>query len=222
MNDLIFLSIALPTAYLLGSIPSAVWIGKSFYGIDVREHGSGNAGATNTLRVLGKKAGFLVLFIDCMKGLAAASLPMFHPSFEPGSAVYHNYQMACGMAAVLGHVYPIFAGFKGGKGIATLLGVVIGISWPVSLLCAITFVVIVWITRYISVGSMLACALSPLYVRLYHGYEPVFIYFCVAIALMVVYTHRSNLKRLKEGSENRFSFNQGQKKEKHEFASENN
>ncbi|MCK6609407.1 MAG: glycerol-3-phosphate 1-O-acyltransferase PlsY [Bacteroidia bacterium] len=221
MNDLIFLLIALPTAYLLGSIPSAVWIGRSFYGIDVREHGSGNAGATNTLRVLGKKAGFLVLFIDCIKGLAAASLPLFNNNLTPGSEMFHIHQMACGMAAVLGHVFPVFAGFKGGKGIATLLGVVIGISWPVSLMCALTFVVIVWVTRYISVGSMLACSLSPLYVRIYHGYEPAFIYFCIAIAIMVIYTHRSNLKRLKEGNENRFSFNQGQKKEKNELVSEN-
>jgi glycerol-3-phosphate acyltransferase PlsY len=126
-------------------------------------------------------------------------------------------QMILGGFAVLGHIYPIFAGFKGGKGIATLLGFVIAISWPISLMCALTFVIIVWITRYISVGSMLACALSPLYVWLYYGNEQVFIYFCLVIALMVVYTHRANIKRLREGNENRFSFSQKKKIENEEL-----
>jgi glycerol-3-phosphate acyltransferase PlsY len=190
-------------AYLLGSIPFSVWIGKVFYGVDVREHGSGNAGATNTLRVLGKKTGFIVLFLDSLKGFLAANVVRVLALDE---SYLLNYQMLFGMMAVLGHIYPIFAGFKGGKGIATLLGIVIAMSWKVSLVCMLCFVLIVWITRFISVGSMLTCILSPLFVFVIHGNEMVFIYFCIGIALMVVYTHRSNIKRLLSGTENKFTF----------------
>jgi acyl phosphate:glycerol-3-phosphate acyltransferase len=147
-------------AYLLGSIPFSVWIGKTFYGIDVREHGSGNAGATNTLRVLGKKTGFIVLFLDSLKGFLAANVVSV---LDLDESLLLNYQMLFGMMAVIGHIYPIFAGFKGGKGIATLLGIVIAMSWKVSLVCMLCFVLIVWITRFISVGSMLTCILSPLF-----------------------------------------------------------
>jgi glycerol-3-phosphate acyltransferase PlsY len=190
-------------AYLLGSIPFSVWIGKTFYGIDVREHGSGNAGATNTLRVLGKKTGFLVLFLDSLKGFLAANVVRV---LDIDESMLLNYQMLFGMMAVLGHIYPIFAGFKGGKGIATLLGIVIAMSWKVSLVCMLCFVLIVWLTRFISVGSMLTCLLSPLFVFMIHGNEMVFIYFCIGIAVMVVYTHRSNLQRLMSGTENKFTF----------------
>ncbi|MBU3664115.1 MAG: glycerol-3-phosphate 1-O-acyltransferase PlsY [Bacteroidetes bacterium] len=194
-------------SYLLGSIPSAVWIGKMMFGIDVREHGSGNAGASNTFRVLGKKAGFLVLLIDFFKGLASTGLMFLQYDIIAHTTEFRNYQMLLGLVAVLGHVYPIFAGFKGGKGIATLLGAVVGISWHVALLAAVVFILSVWITRYISVGSMLGCILSPLFVRLIYGpNETIFIYFCTLVALLVVYTHRSNIKRLREGTESKFSF----------------
>jgi len=190
-------------AYLLGSIPFSVWIGKTFYGIDVREHGSGNAGATNTLRVLGKKTGFIVLFLDSLKGFLAANVVSV---LDLDESLLLNYQMLFGMMAVIGHIYPIFAGFKGGKGIATLLGIVIAMSWKVSLVCMFCFVLTVWITRFISVGSMLTCILSPLFVLVIHGNEMVFIYFCIVVALMVVYTHKSNIKRLLNGTENKFTF----------------
>jgi glycerol-3-phosphate acyltransferase PlsY len=190
-------------AYLLGSIPFSVWIGKAFYGIDVREHGSGNAGATNTLRVLGKKTGFIVLFLDSLKGFLAANVVSV---LDLDESLLLNYQMLFGMMAVIGHIYPIFAGFKGGKGIATLLGIVIAMSWKVSLVCMLCFVLTVWITRFISVGSMLTCILSPLFVLVIHGNEMVFIYFCIVVALMVVYTHKSNIKRLLNGTENKFTF----------------
>lgn len=194
-------------SYLLGSIPSAVWIGKMMFAIDVREHGSGNAGASNTFRVLGKKAGFLVLLIDFFKGLASTGLMFLQYDIIAHTTEFRNYQMLLGLVAVLGHVYPIFAGFKGGKGIATLLGAVVGISWHVALLAAVVFILSVWITRYISVGSMLGCILSPLFVRLIYGpNETIFIYFCTLVALLVVYTHRSNIKRLREGTESKFSF----------------
>ena len=194
-------------AYILGSIPSAVWVGKAMFNIDVREHGSGNAGATNTFRVLGKKAGFLVLFLDFMKGLAASSLMLLQNDIINGTASFRQYQLLIGLVAVIGHVFPVFAGFRGGKGIATLLGVTVGVSWPVSLFCAIAFVLIVWMSKYISLGSMLATSLSPVFVRLIYGPEETFfMYFCIAMAIMVVYTHRANIGRLRNGSESKFSF----------------
>ncbi|MFY8190341.1 MAG: glycerol-3-phosphate 1-O-acyltransferase PlsY [Bacteroidia bacterium] len=195
-------------AYLLGSIPSSVWIGKAFFNIDVRQHGSGNAGATNTLRVLGKPAGITVLLLDLLKGLAATSMLHFVETLLPGTQEFRKYQLFLGLAAVIGHVYPVFAGFKGGKGIATLLGMVIGISWPVALLCALVFIGTVWLSKYVSLGSMMGTAFSPIFVRFIYGAdETFFLYFCLAIALMVVYTHRANIQRLRTGTESRFSFN---------------
>ena len=195
-------------AYLLGSVPSAVWIGKNFYGIDVRQHGSGNAGATNTLRVLGKKAGFIVLGIDALKGFAAASLAIYILPDAGDENLLLIYKMVLGFVAVLGHVYPVFAGFKGGKGIATLLGIVMALNAWLALYCFILFVLTVSITRYISVGSMLSAMVSPLIAFWLNHYNinPLF-YFCCVVAILVIFTHRSNIKRLAAGSENRFSFN---------------
>lgn len=193
-------------AYLLGSIPTAVWIGKVFYNIDVREHGSGNAGATNTLRVLGKKAGFTVLFIDYLKGLAAASLVVFMKDIEPGTDTYYQTQMLLGALAVVGHIYPVFAGFKGGKGIATLVGIVTAMDYRIALACFFTFLLIVIITRFISLGSMVSAVLSPLYAGLIHHWQQhSLLYFYTGVAVLVVYTHRTNIKRLISGNENKFS-----------------
>jgi glycerol-3-phosphate acyltransferase PlsY len=202
------LGIFLLGAYLLGSIPSAVWIGKIFFKIDVREHGSGNAGATNTLRVLGKKAGFTVLFIDFLKGLAASSLFYLQDKIMPGTQEFRQYQLLLGIMAVLGHVYPIFAGFRGGKGIATLLGMVVSISWAVALLCALIFVLTVWLTKFVSLGSMLGALMSGVFVRFIYGPEETFfMYFCMAIGMMVIYTHRANIGRLRNGTESKISLN---------------
>lgn len=208
MNQLTVVLLSCLGAYLLGSIPTAVWIGKIFFGIDVREHGSGNAGATNTLRILGKSAGFSVLFIDFLKGLLAASLVMFNHTLAVDTEAYFNMQMLLGAMAVLGHVYPVFAGFKGGKGIATLIGVITAMSGWLALSCFVTFVIIVSISKYISLGSMVSAILSPLYVGLiYDWQQPTFLYFCIAIAVLVVYTHRANIGRLRAGNENKFSLN---------------
>src|SRR5574343_847420 len=145
MNSTTILALSCSIAYLLGSIPSSVWIGKAFFGIDVREHGSGNAGATNTLRVLGKPAGFTVLFLDFLKGFVAASL-VFWPGLMLNSHLM-EYKMLFGALAVLGHIYPVFAGFRGGKGIATVIGVVGGMDPILALSCFATFVVIVAVTK---------------------------------------------------------------------------
>ncbi len=204
----LFLTIGAVSAYLLGSIPSSVWIGKIFYGTDVREHGSGNAGATNTLRVLGKKAGITVLIMDFLKGFAAASLVYASPEISGQTTELRNIQMLFGAFAVLGHVYPVFARFRGGKGIATLLGVTVAISWQVSLLCIGIFIFVVWVSKYISLGSMLASAASPFFAYIIYGSnERFFIYFCIAVAMMVLYTHRANIERLRAGTETKFAFN---------------
>lgn len=207
MNSTTILALSCSIAYLLGSIPSSVWIGKAFFGIDVREHGSGNAGATNTLRVLGKPAGFTVLFLDFLKGFMAASLVWWFADLNY-SPYKMEYKMLLGAMAVIGHIYPVFAGFRGGKGIATLIGVVGGMDWMLALACFITFVLIVAATKYISVGSMLSGLVSPLYAGLIHHWDEMnLVYFCCVVGILVVYTHRSNIKRLMAGNENKFSLN---------------
>jgi glycerol-3-phosphate acyltransferase PlsY len=198
-------AILILTAYLLGSIPTAVWYGKRFFKIDVREHGSGNAGATNTLRVLGNKAGFIVLFIDLLKGFIATNLAYFS-NFDIDTQVFFNLQMLLGVTAVVGHVFPVFANFKGGKGIATILGLAIALNWKIATICILFFVLIVWISRFISVGSMITAIIGA--VLSFYFYQNNIIanaFFC-CIAVMVLYTHRSNIIRLKNGNENRFSF----------------
>src|ERR1700748_963613 len=143
---------ALVLAYLCGSIPTAVWIGQAFFDVDVREYGSGNAGATNTFRVLGKKAGIPVMLIDILKGWTATNLAYFIGVSTTGaynSAAYINYALALGIAAVMGHLFPIFAGFRGGKGIATLFGMILAVNLPAALLCVSVFIVVLLVTRYV-------------------------------------------------------------------------
>jgi glycerol-3-phosphate acyltransferase PlsY len=178
-----------------------------FHKIDVREHGSGNAGATNTLRILGNKAGFIVLFIDLLKGFTATSLAYFS-NFEITNQAYFNFQMILGVTAVLGHVFPIFAAFKGGKGIATLLGMAIALNFQIAFICIISFVTIVWLTKYISLASMSTSILGAVLSFFPYFYANNLIancFFC-AIAVMVVYTHRANVKRLLACNENKFAF----------------
>ncbi|MBI1221632.1 MAG: glycerol-3-phosphate 1-O-acyltransferase PlsY [Bacteroidetes bacterium] len=192
-------------AYLLGSIPSAVWIGKALHGVDVREHGSGNAGATNTFRVLGKKAGIIVMAMDILKGLAAASLIRFlGDQVEPDSFKYVNLQLLFGFLAVIGHLFPIFAQFRGGKGIATLFGMILAIHYPSALLCLGFFLLVLYVTRYVSLGSILAAISFPIgLVYIFHEKTPLFIAFAITAALMVILTHQKNIKKLVSGTENK-------------------
>lgn len=196
-------------AYILGSIPTSIWIGKIFYQIDIRNYGSGNAGATNTMRVLGKKPGFVVLIIDFLKGFAASSLPLwFYDWMEPGTNKMINWQISHGAMAVLGHIFPLFAKFRGGKGIATLLGLAVALSPLMALYCILVFVATVWITRYISLGSMIAAATSPVITYLIYGFERnSLIIFCIITTVLVIFTHRSNINRLRKGTESKFTFN---------------
>ncbi len=191
-------------AYLAGSIPTAVWWGRAFHGIDVREHGSRNAGATNTFRVLGPKAGVPVLLVDVLKGfLPVRVLPNFS-GLEVDGEGWMWLRVALVLAAVVGHLYPVFAGFRGGKGVATSLGGVLAVHPGAALICVATFAIVFFLTRYVSLGSMLAAVTYPLAVVLvFHESSPVKVGFAVALCLLVLFTHRQNIRRLWRGEENR-------------------
>lgn len=202
-------------AYLLGSIPNAVWIGKTFFNKDVRDFGSGNAGATNVFRVLGKGPGTVVLLLDILKGFLAAKLVLGYEVFHDSSASHLgeyqkvNVMLGYGMAAVLGHLFPVFAGFRGGKGIATLGGLIIAINFWIAMIAIGLFLLILFTTRFVSVGSMIAGLSIPvLFVKIFGANHPEYkqptvIAFTLAIAVLVVYTHRKNIQRLIQGNENK-------------------
>ena len=182
--------------YLLGSIPTAVWIGKFFYKIDVREYGSGNAGATNTFRVLGKRAGIPVLLIDVLKGFAAVNLAYFSP-YTVGGTQFINLELVLGIASLVGHIFPLFASFRGGKGIATLLGIVLGVHLYGALICMAIFLIILILSGYVSLGSMIAAICFPIIVILvFKSTVPSLIIFSILIAIMVLITHQKNIERL--------------------------
>lgn len=194
-------------AYAIGSIPTAVWMGKWFKGIDVREHGSGNAGATNAMRVLGPKFGLLVLLIDALKGVAAISLAQFVRSGFATEEVFVVFQLLLGAAAITGHVLPIFASFKGGKGIATLVGIIIVLFPEAFLVCLVVFLSVFFSTRYVSLASMLSAIALPVTVILIKEATVLpKIIFAISVALFVPIVHVNNIKRLMQGRENRISF----------------
>jgi len=196
---------AVVLAYLAGSIPSAVWAGKLFHGIDVREHGSGNAGATNTVRVLGWKTGIPVLLFDLFKGWLAAMLPRVLDAAPESSETLMVLQIACGLAAIIGHVFPLFAGFRGGKGVATTFGVLLALHPLLTLTCAGIFLIVLLASGYVSLGSMIAVAMFPiLLVTLFRSPSVWLTVFSVIVAAAVIITHTKNIKRLLRGEEKRF------------------
>lgn len=199
-------------AYLLGSIPSAVWIGKKYYGVDIREHGSKNAGTTNMLRVLGKRAAIPVFVLDFFKGFAAVSLlSLMRYDPEITSAWLINLKILAVFAAVLGHIFPIFADFKGGKGVATLVGAVMGIYPQIILLCFGVWALVFMISHYVSLASMTAGCCFPMFVIIYSSSEwsrnndisSTFILFSIAVAGLLLWSHRKNIERLKAGTESK-------------------
>lgn len=197
------IAILIVLAYLMGSIPSAVWISKSVYGIDIREHGSGNAGATNTFRILGSKAGSLVMLIDMLKGFLAVKLSLFSP-FPIGSEPFVNLQIFLGLAAVVGHIFPIWAEFRGGKGIATLFGMILSIQPLVAVSLVGVFVLMLFLTRYVSLSSISASIAFPLMILfIFNAPELSYRVFAVATAFLVVLTHYKNISRLLHGNENK-------------------
>jgi glycerol-3-phosphate acyltransferase PlsY len=212
-----FYSIFLLTvmAYFIGSIPTAVWVGKYFFGVDVREYGSGNAGSTNTFRVLGAKAGIPVQVIDILKGFFAASLAgIFYRNFGFFDASsYTMLRIIFGLAAVVGHIFPIYEDFKGGKGINTLLGMMIAIHPWATLACVISFLVVLVVSKYVSLGSIIGTLTFPLFLIVsavmfhYDRRQEVLIIFGFAIFILVVLTHQKNIKRLLKGEENKMRLN---------------
>jgi glycerol-3-phosphate acyltransferase PlsY len=198
---------ALLAAYLFGSIPTAVWIGQAFYGVDVREYGSGNAGATNTFRVLGKKAGIAVMFLDIFKGWTATNLAYLIGLSVTGpqnSVQFVNYQLALGIIAVMGHLFPVFAGFRGGKGIATLFGMILAVQPQAALLCVLVFVVVLLISKYVSLSSILAGFTFPLsIIFVFHSPIRSVILYGMSICILILVTHQKNIERLLKGKESK-------------------
>ncbi|MEJ9281518.1 MULTISPECIES: glycerol-3-phosphate 1-O-acyltransferase PlsY [Ureibacillus] len=190
--------IAVICAYLIGSIPSGLWIGKIFYKTDIREFGSGNLGATNTFRVLGKKAGMVVTIMDILKGTVATILPMF-PFFS--DTIVHP--LILGAIAAVGHMFPIFAGFRGGKAVATSGGVLLGYSWPFFIILIIGFFISLKLTKIVSLSSMVVSVIAVIYSIIYWlltGDYALFILVLI-LATFIFYRHKSNIKRIKEGTE---------------------
>ena len=197
MSELYISILLMMGAYLLGSIPSAVWIGKYFFGVDVREHGSKNAGATNTFRTLGKKAGIPVLFFDVLKGWMAIKLFSIFSVYETGSAQYINFQIALGIIAVLGHVFPVYVKFKGGKGVATLLGIILALHFQAAVVAFIIFFVVFIISKYVSLGAIVTAVFFPFIIVYGFKVQSASLqYFATTVSILLVITHRKNIYRL--------------------------
>jgi glycerol-3-phosphate acyltransferase PlsY len=191
-------------AYLLGSIPTAFWVSSYFFDIDIRDYGSGNSGATNTYRVLGPKWGTLVMVVDMVKAIVAVKL-VFFLSYSFESDIYLvNMQLGLGLAAVLGHIFPIWADFRGGKGVATLFGMVLGIQPNVALCCVGVFILVLYLTRWVSLSSILASVAFPLFILvIFNEPEKLYRVFAITVAMLVLLTHQKNIGRLIKGSENK-------------------
>ena len=200
--NLIFVIIA---GYVLGSIPSAVWASKISRGIDIRKYGSGNAGATNVIRVLGWKTGIPVLIIDIAKGWLAASLPVFFQFAANGSNALITMQILGGIAAIAGHLFPVFAGFKGGKGVGTTIGILLALNPLLTLSCLVIFMAVLLITGYVSLSSISFGIVFPILLfTVFKIPSIVFKIFSIFIAVMIIFTHRKNIQRLLKGEESRF------------------
>lgn len=191
-------------AYLIGSIPTALIISRQFFDIDIREYGSGNMGATNTFRVLGSKFGTIVMVGDMLKGMIAVALYNFLPYYFSNEFDRTNLMIALGLAAVIGHIYPIWANFKGGKGVATLFGMILAIQPVVALSCTAVFLIVLYLTRWVSLSSILAGVALPICVLwIYNEKEVFYRVFAVAVAALIVLTHQKNISRLIKGNEGR-------------------
>ena len=200
MNEIMLVVLA----YLLGSIPTSIWVSKSVFGFDIREYGSGNPGATNTFRVLGSKWGSFVMTVDVTKGVIATSLYVLIPFYLQNELARTNFMIVLGLAAVLGHIFPIWADFKGGKGVATILGMALAIQPIVALICIIVFLITLFTTRFVSLSSMLASLVfMVLILFIFNEKETSYRIFAIIVALMVVVTHQKNIGRLLSGKENK-------------------
>tara|TARA_B100000780_G_scaffold73828_1_gene49576 strand:+ start:1558 stop:2190 length:633 start_codon:yes stop_codon:yes gene_type:complete len=194
-------------AYLTGAFPSAVWVGKTFYKIDVREFGSGNAGATNTFRVLGKKAGIPVLIMDVFKGWICVNYISFLTNIPQTVEAVFEIQLAFGIAAVIGHLFPVYTGFRGGKGIATLLGLLIGLHFVAALYSIFVFVIVLITSKYVSLSSLIASIAFPIFVVLILGSTNLSLnLFAFFVPILSLITHQKNIERLLRGVETKVKF----------------
>ncbi|TRX62687.1 glycerol-3-phosphate 1-O-acyltransferase PlsY [Fulvivirga sp. M361] len=200
-------AISLILCYVLGSIPTAVWFGKAVFGMDVREHGSGNPGATNAFRVLGKRAGTIVMLGDIIKGLAATSIAtLLVRSNVIAAPDLVTYKLIFGVVAVTGHIFSVFLNFKGGKGVATLLGMMISIHYEVAIACVLVFLISLIITKYVSLSSIIGALSFPfmlMFIPRFKTGEPLLIIFGLFLFIVIVWTHNKNIKRLVHGDENK-------------------
>jgi glycerol-3-phosphate acyltransferase PlsY len=190
-------------AYALGSVPSAVWVGKYFYGVDVREHGSKNAGATNVLRTLGKKPGIAVLLLDILKGFAAVNLSWLQTEYSPASSEWMGIRALLAVAAILGHIFPLFAGFRGGKGVATMTGTLLALNPIAAVIAIIFFMVVLSFTKYVSVSSMATALMLPVIFGAWFGSGTALSLYAFAVAAIILITHRKNIRRLMKGEESK-------------------
>lgn len=191
-------------AYLIGSLPTAVLVSKYFFGIDIRHYGSGNSGATNTFRVLGTRWGAFVMAVDIMKGVLASFLYLLLPYYLTNEWDRTNFMIGLGLSAVVGHIFPIWANFKGGKGVATLLGMVLAIQPLVALCVLVVFLLVLYLTRFVSLSSILASIAFPLFILVvFNEPEPLYRVFAIAVALLVILTHQKNISRLLQGNESK-------------------
>lgn len=193
-------------AYLIGSIPTALIISKKFFGVDIRDYGSGNMGATNTFRVLGTRYGTVVMILDILKGAVAVGLYNFLPYYFGSDSELQrtNFMIGLGLSAVLGHIFPIWANFKGGKGVATLFGMILAIQPIVAFSCVGVFLLVLYLTRYVSLSSILASVFLPICVLwIWNEHEVLYRVFALIVALLVIFTHQKNIGRILRGVESR-------------------
>lgn len=206
MNQLLIVFFGV-LAYLVGSIPTSVWFGKHYFKLDLREHGSGNPGATNTFRVLGKRAGTIVLLGDVLKGAIATTLAVLMLRLDiiyPEELI--RFRLLFGILAVLGHIFSVFLKFKGGKGVATLLGMTMAVAPEGALISIAVFLAVVFLSKYVSLGSMIGALAFPLTLISLPALkpdDPILITYGFVLTAMIVWTHRKNITRLIKGEENK-------------------
>lgn len=207
--NLEIIAVGMILAYLIGSLPSSVWVGQAYFGIDIRDYGSGNAGATNTFRVLGRKAGIMVMAMDIFKGLTAVTLATvcMQLGLIPESQLILA-KLVFGISAVVGHIFPIYVGFKGGKGVATLLGMVLGINPLAAGVCVAVFMIVLLWSRYVSLSSIIATLSFPLTLLLTNiqPTDDILVIFGFLFSLAVIVTHKKNILRILNGTENKANF----------------
>ncbi len=202
MNELLLIVIA----YFIGSVPTALWVSKTFFNFDIRDYGSGNSGATNTYRVLGAKWGTFVMIVDMIKAIVAVKLVFFLPYAFENDLYLVNMQLGLGLATVVGHIFPVWANFRGGKGVASLFGMVLGIQPNVALCCVGIFILVLYLTRWVSLSSILASVAFPVFILVIFN-EPEHLYrvFAITVAMLVLLTHQKNITRILKGRESKAS-----------------